>query len=425
MLVPTCLLVVILTLIRPSVEINGNGTELPLPENNVADFNGSESANRSRHILLPIFCCHPGMVRLPGRCESNNDAPLILVKIGELTNELGVEVDIPNHKHHLVTHDPCIADWTRSSIVDFKAGSLWSHEKYCLLWDPKKANFVAKVCYTWVLVTDWDKLCTSIAGFTMPIIFIGYSVVPELKTPHGLIFRCYVATYALAYVGMMGAVLTYELPEYPVFFTIFAELVRFSGFSVISWLNVINFEMWRSFRSLNTLQMRERTRKKFMCYAIYAWLGPILMVAVVNEASTKIPVTYDDPGVAAFKHWTSVGIIFAGSLCNIFLYSMTARVLNKFKKDTRPLTDLSNEHYAARRQWFKLHMKLLVLTGAHSTVWIVWYTWPTAWLTRVFSLAEAIQSGFLLHIFLWNDRVKRYASKLFHQVLCFVAGPNK
>ncbi|XP_068993858.1 G-protein coupled receptor Mth2-like [Neodiprion pinetum] len=399
MLVPTYLLVVILTLIRPSVEINGNGTELPLPENNVADFNGSESANRSRHILLPIFCCHPGMVRLPGRCESNNDAPLILVKIGELTNELRVEVDIPNHKHHLVTHDPCIADWTRSSIVDFKAGSLWSYEKYCLLWDPKKANFVAKVCYTWVLVNGWDKFCAFIAISTLLMIFIGYSVVPELKTPHGLIFRCYVANYALVYVGLMGAALTSELPEYPVFFTIFVEFIRFSVFSIISWLNVMNFEMWRSFRSLNTLQMRERTRKKFTCYAIYALLGPILMVAVVNEASTKIPFTYDDPGVTAFKHWTSVGIVLAGSLCNIFLYSTTARVLNKFKKDTRPLTDLSNEHYADRRQWFKLHVKLLLLTGVHSIVWIVWYTWPTAWLTHVFALVEVIQ--------------------------CFVAGPNK
>nr|XP_046491950.1 probable G-protein coupled receptor Mth-like 3 [Neodiprion pinetum] len=208
---------------------------------------------------IPL-CCPPGMVRLPGRCEPDDSSPASLSKIKEFINVVRDEEKALEQDYHLFVDDPCIADWTRPSIVDiaavFSNGSIYapkfdtksSHDHYCLLWDPKSTKFIAKVCRTWVTVGNWEIFCAFVSAATMLVIFIAYSVIPELKTSHGLIFRCFVATYTFGFVGLWGAISTIELSDHPVYFTISVELIRFCSFSVVFWLNVMNFDMWRSFQ---------------------------------------------------------------------------------------------------------------------------------------------------------------------------------
>ncbi|XP_046435132.1 G-protein coupled receptor Mth2-like isoform X2 [Neodiprion fabricii] len=87
----------------------------------------------------------------------------------------------------------------------------------------------------------------------MIINFIGYTVVPQLKNNHGLAIRCYIFTYiilAIVYGCIYEAVIL-DSDDFSTLYVIGAIIVHYCNISSALWLQVISFDIWRTFRIVN------------------------------------------------------------------------------------------------------------------------------------------------------------------------------
>lgn len=230
------------------------------------------------------LCCASGSGQVDGwHCVDDN------VAFGSLPT-----VENLAYKYlHPIVDNPCSFSWMAPSVLnefvilpngflqssDYAGGSVSDFEQYCLFRKPESRKFFAKVCRAWVRRDYWDVIALVVATVVMLTILIGFTIIPELNNNlHGIIFRCYVAAYIGTYLGALGAEFTTQkktLPDllYAIIgilhhiFVAFLEdsldwscsihspetTTRYCGCCCIFWLNVMSFNIWRSFRWVKCL----------------------------------------------------------------------------------------------------------------------------------------------------------------------------
>lgn len=380
------------------------------------------------------LCCPLGKSLLDGGCVQDDDNPGNLPEIptlGENDDDGGYP---PKRDLHLITDDPCVFGWMSTSVLngydllhdgsiyapDSYQGPIFDFEHYCLFRKPKSTLYLAKVCKPWIQRVYWHIACLIFATFVLLAIFIGYSIVPELRNLHGLVFRSYIATYIFTNLSFLGQHFTNESKTHAHLFTFFVFSLHYAAGCCALWLNVMSFNIWRTFRGLRTIEnnTREHDRRKYIWYAIYAWGTPAVVNCTIAAVMYSVPYFHRFSINKNLILWCCAGVLTTVVVVNTFLYTATAFKIRKYQKDTANLTSGVNKHHDSEKQWFNLHVKLFLITGIHTTMWVIWELWPIPVNTHLMIVIEVVQSILVFIIFIWKENVKRSLRKTFDEMLC-------
>ncbi|XP_072758321.1 G-protein coupled receptor Mth2-like [Anoplolepis gracilipes] len=259
--------------------------------------------------------------------------------------------------------------------------------------------------------------------------YVIYWLLPELRNLHGLTLRGYVGCLAMAY-SMMGTqqLRLLQIPsgicEALAFITYFSFLASFF------WLNIMCFDIWWTFGGFRSLRgnAKQRDRKKFIIYSIYAWGGASILtiICAIMNFVPSVPRDLIRPEIGSNQCWLStkaaVALYFYGPMgitvvCNICLFISTALKIERHKKDTaHHLRGSETRRHNDNKQWFNLYLKLFIVMGISWSMEIVsWlfhdvktvpeYVW---YLT---DLTNALQGLIIFIIFVWKKKIKRLLLK--------------
>ncbi|XP_011307422.1 uncharacterized protein [Fopius arisanus] len=271
--------------------------------------------------------------------------------------------------------------------------------------------------------------------------FVVYSILPELDNMHGMILRAYVGQLGLAYTPLTLLKVVPAVSHNEGTCIAFAFIIHFSFLSSFFWLNVMCFDIWWTFGrkagqvveqngGFRALQgsVKQRERKKFIIYSIYAWgcASIITGVCLIMDFVPGIPDSYIKPRFGEKRCWfpdeISKAVYFYGPMgvtvvCNIILFISTAMKILQHKRDTATqLKGIDSRRHDDNKQWFNLYLKLFIVMGINWSMEIIsWllnkdtpqYVWYFT------DLANTLQGVIIFIIFVWKDKIRRLLVKRF------------
>ncbi|XP_046601998.1 G-protein coupled receptor Mth2-like [Neodiprion lecontei] len=253
----------------------------------------------------------------------------------------------------------------------------------------------------------------------MIINFIGYTVVPQLKNNHGLAIRCYIFTYIILAIvyGCIYEAMMLDPVDFSLVYMIGAIIVHYCNISSALWLQVISFDIWRTFRNVRSVdrRVRERRNGKFICYALYAGVSPIVLGIPGFICYVWVFMHWDDNSDLEFLSLVNFLPTFIESaiyasvcLCNIFFYVGMFCTMRRQRKETAALTEGSNQRHGAQKQWFNLYVKLSLIMGIHMIAWTcIPFTNLESTFDCIYQVSELLHSILIFRFFIWKDGVKQ------------------
>ncbi|XP_011341055.1 G-protein coupled receptor Mth2 isoform X3 [Ooceraea biroi] len=259
--------------------------------------------------------------------------------------------------------------------------------------------------------------------------YVVYWLLPELRNLHGLTLRGYVGCLAMAY-GMLAVVQLTPQEQIPYVICIaLAFVIHFSFLASFFWLNVMCFDIWWTFGGFRSLQgsVKQRERKKFMIYSIYAWgsASILTIICAIMDFVPSVPKGLIRPEFGAERCWfttdTAKALYFYGPMgvtvvCNICLFISTALKIVRHKKDTaHHLRSSESRRHDDNKQWFSLYLKLFIVMGINWSMEIVSWLFKSApqYVWYLTDLTNTLQGLIIFIIFVWKEKIKRLLLKRF------------
>jgi hypothetical protein len=251
--------------------------------------------------------------------------------------------------------------------------------------------------------------------------FLVYAVISELRNLHGKCLMCHVSSLLTAYVFLAviqlgGFRLSHEFCLSCAFITFFAFLANFF------WLNVMCFDIWWTFCGVRFLRgsVKERERKKFLLYSVYAWGAPLIMLVVclLMDLIPDVPGTFIKPEFGVTKCWfktdDAVLAYFYGPvgfllLCNTIFFITTAFKIIGLKRETRMLKGQESRRHddKANRQRLNLYLKLFIVMGVNWIMEVIsWAAGGPEYLWYFTDLGNILQGVLIFVIFVWKQKVR-------------------
>ncbi|KAB7502979.1 G-protein coupled receptor Mth2, partial [Armadillidium nasatum] len=156
----------------------------------------------------------------------------------------------------------------------------------------------------------------------------------------------------------------------------FGFLIQFSVLSAFFWLNVMSYDIWKTFRSIKSgRETPAGARRRFLFYSLYAWGCPLLIVMVtiimqflpksVDKSSLILPRIGEtdcffpryDKRVFWVYLYSFISIILA---VNSFFFFHLAYILVKARKFTESALGTKTQLH---KEWAKLYLKLFLIMG--------------------------------------------------------------
>ncbi|XP_019885086.2 probable G-protein coupled receptor Mth-like 10 [Camponotus floridanus] len=194
------------------------------------------------------------------------------------------------------------------------------------------------------------------------MMFIVYSIQPELQNIHGFILCRYSGLIFVAYtIFLMDTLIEKDaLGDY--IYIIFAVVKYHAFFGSYLWLNVMSFNIWRTFRQLHSSQrmMKQEEKKMLIIYSIYAWGVPFIIIYILLLFILFFPLIQNNFGlVGRLAYWLYYYGIIISVTSNICLSFFTARKIAYLKQnDAYHLRNSEKKHYDDQKQWFKLQLEV-------------------------------------------------------------------
>ncbi|XP_053995120.1 G-protein coupled receptor Mth2-like isoform X1 [Hylaeus volcanicus] len=314
----------------------------------------------------------------------------------------------------------------QTSSMMFPTGS------YCLDWKESVDKIAALVCLSTEVLPNsvppnektYYKFGLIVSIPFLLATFLVYAIIPELRNLYGKTLMCYVASLLVAYTFLELASLFYI--AYGLCSAI-ALVIHFSFLASFFWLNVMCFDIWWTFRGFRSLQgsAKQRERKKFMIYSIYAWgCASILTgISILMHFLPDIPKHFVRPEFGEESCWfakeTAKAIYFYGPmgvtiLCNICLFVSTALKIVRHKKDTaRHFKDADSKRHDDHKQWFNLYLKLFIVMGINWSMEIISWLCNNSpeYIWYLTDITNTLQGVIIFFIFVWKDKVKQHLLK--------------
>ncbi|XP_046737261.1 probable G-protein coupled receptor Mth-like 6 [Diprion similis] len=328
---------------------------------------------------------------------------------------------------HIVTDYPCAFGWAKLDVLenfyalpngsiytpDFYGSKSHGFDNYCLFRNPNSSAYLAVVCYPKASMHYWDMFSWTIQFIIILAVLVCYTIVPDLRTFHGMIVRSYIAAYVGLYLGALGIIVTSGLRNYVHLNSLSEIVVQYCEIASVLWLNVMSVNIWRTFRSVKSADFNidQRNQKKYIIFMIYAWGTPAVIVLSSLAVMHYVPYFRNEIFGLTLTWWTSLTFSSVVYICNMFLYIVTVITIKRQKKDTALLTIDVNKHQETTNQWCRTYVKLLTIMTGHmggfTVVWAAFIIWPTPALIHSFATLGTVQSVFIFTLFLWQDNIKR------------------
>ncbi|KYN27327.1 G-protein coupled receptor Mth2 [Trachymyrmex cornetzi] len=350
----------------------------------------------------------------------------------------------------LTIHDPCqhqryvLEPETRQSdeYLFLSNGSLYQPNidefivtPYCLAVWQNDEKFDVTICFDSEAedVPEENKRIPMVGLIvSLPFLlatFVVYSILPELWNMHGYTLRGYIGSLFVAYTSLVIIQLIHQAVISYSACIAFAFIIHFSFLASFFWLNVMCFDIWWTFGGFRSLQgsVKQRERKKFIIYSIYAWGSASLLsiICAIMDFVPSVPKELIRPEIGVTKCWFNTdearALYFYGPMgltviCNICLFISTALKIVRHKKDTaHHLRGSESRRHDDNKQWFNLYLKLFIVMGINWSMEIISWLFknapPSIWYLT--DLTNTLQGLIIFIIFVWKKKIKRLLLKRF------------
>ena len=241
-------------------------------------------------------------------------------------------------------------------------------------------------------------------------------ILPQLRNIPGKNLMCLSASLLVAQILFLTAV---GATDNRIVCTIIATVLHYSFLAAFFWINVMSFDIWRTF-SQDTVSLGNK-RKKFLFYSIYGWLTPlfIIIVSTIVNWAPGMQQIYR-PGYAEGLCWITERIallIFFGIplalilSINIIFYVLTIRKLVLIAKTTKAIQQ-TNEN----KQRFTLYVKLSVIMGLTWIFGFIATMTDEQSLWYVFVILNSLQGAFICISFVITKKVGRLLREKWRQM---------
>lgn len=267
----------------------------------------------------------------------------------------------------------------------------FAYDNYCL--DVFKAKqfegLNAFICFeekkTEEPVYTRTVITTILEGFScffLLLTLIVYACLPVLQNVHGKTLMCHSASLLVGYTGL--ATIPWVTPdkklggdEYETTFcAILGYIMLFSFLSAFSWLNVMCFDIWRTFGRLQGRNSGNSHGKRFLLYNVYAW-GLSLSIALFGVLSDQLHILPKmmRPNFGSescwFDDWYGQLLFFRGPVAiqltaNVVFFILTAEECSKVKAEISRVADPldpRSKRFHANKTKFIMNVKLFVVMG--------------------------------------------------------------
>ncbi|XP_072748825.1 probable G-protein coupled receptor Mth-like 10 isoform X1 [Anoplolepis gracilipes] len=426
--------------------------------------NNLVSHEKCDNITCIRLCCPLGKRLINGKCIAGQGNQLIFLKnIFIHVNYQQDESKRGDEALLLIVHDPCPK--TGHYLIDsnlynyqfnlFLADGSVYLPYFNLVIDPKsyclavmdQNRYDVNVCFN--IMEEVNKIINNNKAVSGPDVintlahvgvmlpslsmFIVYSIVPELRNIQGFILRGYSSLVFMGYIiELMNHLIKKDVMGYSIcvscaFFKYYAFLGSYF------WLNVFNFDIWRTFRQFRPLETnaKRQEKKKLIMYSLYAYGGPFILVIFcgIMEFVPGLPKNLTRPEFDIGECWFHDGmanllyfyvIILISVISNVCLSICTARKIAHYEKDdTYHLKNSESGRYNDNKQWFKLTVKLtkvlFIINCIKSYVLIISAMYEDKALTIWYSFValDFIQHFYIFIIFVCKKNVKQLLLKQF------------
>ncbi|CAK1551260.1 unnamed protein product [Leptosia nina] len=242
---------------------------------------------------------------------------------------------------------------------------------------------------------DYYYIALLVSSFFLALLLIVYAILPELRNMQGKVLMSYVASLLGAFLSLVAM----QIGSYPKETCVaLSTIIYFFFLAAFSWMNVMSYDIWWTFRGYAKARPIHRRGKKFkfIMYCLYAWGVPIIMAIAfvcMNEADLS-----DQPWIIK-PMIPNHGCFLAGGqkyvylylpmliliVCNWIFYLMTAFNVWRLRRGTAVLNSPAAGNPASHRsqkQRFTLYLKLSVIMGINWILevvssfypdWEIWY----------------------------------------------------
>ncbi|KAG6444469.1 hypothetical protein O3G_MSEX003410 [Manduca sexta] len=303
-------------------------------------------------------------------------------------------------------------------------------------------RLVAAVCFPEENVSTDDSPLLYIAYavgllLSVPFLlatFLVYAMIPELRNLHGMCLMAYCAglivafpflAYLKLHVGRIGVAMTGCL--------VVAFIVYYAFQTSFFWLNVMCFDIWRTFSGYRGGSTnKRRDNKRFCLYAIYAWGVPAILTACTAgmQFSDNLPSHIVVPGFGSrrcwFVNWLSEFVYFFTPVLflvvsNVIFFSVTAHRIRSIRQETAILKGAESsrsDKLKKDKQRYALYLKLFMVMGVNWTVELISFAvGGSNWYWIVVDISNIALGVVIFFIFVWKKKVRGLVQKRFRHML--------
>ncbi|XP_045536560.1 G-protein coupled receptor Mth2 [Papilio machaon] len=261
--------------------------------------------------------------------------------------------------------------------------------------------------------------------------FLVYAFIPELRNLHGMCLMAYCGGLIVAY--MFLAYLKLHSGKIGVAMTgcyIIAFIVYYAFQTSFFWLNVMCFDIWRTFSGYRGSSNKRREKKRFVLYGAYAWGLPfILTIITITMQFADVPNNIITPGFGAmrcwFTNWMSELVYFLSPVlvlvvCNVVLFSVTAHRIRSIRQETAILKGAESarsDKLKRDKQRFGLYLKLFMVMGVNWTVEIISFSvGGSNWYWILIDISNIALGAVIFLIFVWKKKVRNLVAKKWRSI---------
>ncbi|CAL1687353.1 unnamed protein product [Lasius platythorax] len=270
-----------------------------------------------------------------------------------------------------------------------------------------------------------------------------YSILPELRNIHGFILCRYSGLVFVGYtIELMNILISMNVMGYSICIAS-AFVMYYSFLGSYFWLNIMSFDMWRTFKQFRSLQtnVKQQQRRKLKMYSVYGWGGPF-MLAIIWGFMNFVPgvpqnlrpgfginnCNFNSNTARLLYFWM---VIIISIISSIWLCICTARKIAHYKKDiAHYLSDSESRRFNDNKKWFKLYLTITKVLFVIICIKLYMYTIYALYNEGAFSVwytlvtLDMIQHFCIFIIFVWKRKIKQLLLKRFGWQNCSMFSNN-
>ncbi|CAH0715419.1 unnamed protein product, partial [Brenthis ino] len=256
--------------------------------------------------------------------------------------------------------------------------------------------------------------------------FLVYAFIPELRNLHGMCLMAYCAGLIVAYPFL--AYLKFHTGKVGIAMTgcyVVAFIIYYAFQTSFFWLNIMCFDIWRTFRGYRGSSNKRRESRRFAIYGVYAWGVPAILTAcTVGMQFGDVRGNVITPGFGSvrcwFDNWLSELVyffipVFVLVVCNSVFFTITAYRIRSIRQETAILKGAESsrsDKLQKDKQRYGLYLKLFVVMGVNWSIEVISFAvGGSNWYWIVVDLSNIALGIYIFFIFVWKNKVRNLIRK--------------